>query len=757
MAQDVASLRRQLAAHNTQDSKRSTLESRIQVLKEEVEAEKNRANSNAAKHEVLVAQTEAALQKWKDAEKDWTSSNHRLAEEINEYKTENLSLSSELLRVKSNLEREQKNAHTQSLEIEGMIATIKTINSCWENSKAEGLTKSSEVTMLSSECERLRARNGVLVSQTEELARIKKQCEAQINSLEHHLEERNAFLNGSRAEASELRLQLSELTNKLDNTKQQYELFRDEAEHLKVQLALAISKAHEQADAHNRNVQDLSSTENFLRGSVDTLQERVKELEEVKVTAQALSMQNTSLHNTILELNTSLVQMTKHKDELAALNEEFSSTIHDLEQQLGESKALNDALSIQNEELTTQRSQADETRRHLADNIKQLTETCTTLRAEIHVHEEAHAQQTRELEKTMSILSQTETMSQQQQGQAQQDHIAVERELASALNVADVLRAEKFEMESNYRCAIQQADEAAQALHAEMSVIKSASDAKDRLILQLEERNQAFEVQHMTAAAESAAFIAKLTTTFEAQIADKEQAALRVAARVESLEASLTSLEASHDKTISRLRDELSLKFNKERDVVVVLKQKLSSQESKTSVLKEELSQVTAQLQEQTLNAATLVSSLQEKTAVLTTLAQRKDEYKAKALRLEALQLAQVEENKSLAADYKSVVQDHNSMVRAANRQYCQLRNGLKAAHERVVALTQSSDDAVQRHLTRHGVQEFSAQLAKLVLETKPTLDPSRKAQQPLEQSPANSPPPQKRHRPESQLDATYQ
>jgi chromosome segregation ATPase len=758
MAQDVASLRRQVAAHNSQDSKRSTLESRIQVLRDEVEAEKLRANTNAAKHDLVIAQTEAALQKWRDAEKDWNYTNRQLTENISVYEAEKSSLTSELSRAKSNLDRERAMAHKQALDIENMTATIKNITSCWENSKAEAHSKSSEVTMLSSECERLRARNGVLVSQTEELAKTKKQLEDQVTSLERHLEERNASLNGSRADASELRLQLAEMTDQLEYTKQQYELFKTETDNLTTQLSLAHSKAQELANVHNRNVQDLSSTETFLRSNISTLQEKVKELEEFRATSHTLAEQNASLHSTIRELHNSLEEMSQRNDELVRMSDSLSCKKVSLEQQLAESTSANGTLALQNDELLTQRSQADEARRHLADNIKQLTETCTALRCEVNACQEVIAQKSLELEKMTDTVSDAVSMSQQQQSQAQQEQSALECELATALKTVEVLRAEKVEMEIANRFAVQKADETATALRAEMSAVVSASEVKDRIILQLEERHQSCDAAHFAASAESAAVVAKLTATFENRIEEREKVVKLLTARVDELNSIMELSGASHEKAIAHLRDELSLKFNKERDAVVVLRQKVISEERKSAALKEELSNVTAQLKEQASDVSSLESQLQEKATIASALAQRKDEYKSKVVRLESLNITLLDENKSLAADYKAVSQDHNTMVRAANRQYRQLRDGLKDARERVVALTQTSDDSVHKHLVKHGVQDFITQLDKIVFETKPALDPSANAQRPLGESPTNSPPPQKRLRVESgQLDAIHQ
>lgn len=756
MAQERAELRRHVAAHSTQDSKRQTLEGRIQTLKDEVESERKRANNYGMKLQQMKDDTDDAFRKWQDSQEDWMSTNRRLQESIDVLESERNTATSELARTKAQLERDRLLAHKQTCEIVNLGSTVKDISSCWENSKAEVLSKSNENTMLKGECERLRSRNELLVSQTDELAKSKKHLDEQVSSLERHLEERNASLNGARTEISEFRLQLTEVTDQLDYTKQQYALFKAETDNLKSQLAVAIAEASEQADAHSRNVKDLSSTENFLRRDIVRFQEKIKELEDFRTSSISLAEQNAILHNNLRDLDENFNAMSLKADELALHNSELTGEKSALQAQLTESTNVVRRQVQEIEDLLSQRNQADEARRVLADNIKQLTETCAALRLDLRVQQEAVTFKESEIEKLTEALSETATMSQQQHSQAQTDSAALHHELGTLRQTLHDAQVDYLDKESQWSCTAARLETSLVTLQNEMAIATSTLAAKDSQITQLEEQLQAKSLQLSNAVLESETLLSKRAEEFEGALREKTHEIECLLRTVAALEASLDQVNSAHDKAIVRLREELNLKFNKERDAVVVLRQKVASEECKLAALKEGISSSAAQLEVKDRSIHELSAQVDEKTKLLSMMQARKDEYKAKVSRVDAAFAAQREEFRSLLADYKSISQEHNNMVTAANRQYRRLRDGLKAAQVKLSEILQTSDEAVVKHLSTLRVHDFATELAGIAFETKSSLDPSIAAQRPISEAPLNSHiAPQKRARVEQMsLDA---
>jgi chromosome segregation ATPase len=673
---DKADLRKQLHVYTTALSKRQAASSR---LREELDAEKRRADAATAKLHDQKVVSDAVIAKWQESEKEWISIHRQLQSSLQTAEGHVCRLSAELKSVEVALDAEREAAHQRSREVENLTSVNANIRACWERSKSDAQSKSNEVDQLNTECDRLRHRMNLHLSHVDELTHKEAALIQQTAALERHLEERNAALTGARSVSSDLRQQLDDATAQLHTTTQQWLVAKEQAEGLAARLADADGKVAKTMTSHQHDVTEMASVERRLKSDLAALQATVVELRKARIEDAG-----------------------RYGNEVASLNEQILALQRDI-------KTLSDSLTeSQNAFAQLQHSklEAEQYVVELQTVLQHRDDECATLSTKHNEAATRALQHAADMEQLREALRAESSKLVQMQHECRQSHDT----LADLRATICALTAERVALAAA-------SEKAMDSLRTELRAALQDGDAREKIALDL------------LAAVKS-------SMVCEAQVAakDNEISALQERAAI-SQKLHDAAMQAVEDRC-SREHDELRLKFNLERDAVVVLKQRLTSEERTHSA-------VMAQVKRHESDVVHLQAQLLEKTKEIDTIRSRKDECKGAFLRLREVFIPLREHAQEAERENDRLLKEHYNLVRGANRQYRQLRDHVMQTRDRLATMFLSAHSSTldAPHVAAD-VRELVMSLEAVLVATKPSVDPlqpSAGARKGLSNAPLNS------------------
>lgn len=288
-------------------------------------------------------------------------------------------------------------------------------------------------------------------------------------------------------------------------------------------------------------------------------------------------------------------------------------------------------------------------------------------------------------------------------------------DLASAARLRETM---EKDLQGALQASVSQCDELRVTLDTKESVVaalasENASIAS--LLAQAASTNDELQVTLKNSATKESLLIEMVAT--------HKAAATAAMAELEVLRNHSTSAEASHHAAIkaqeasfSRERDALRLKFNIERDSVVVLRQKLTSEQQAHSLLRDQIEKKARHFLPDPSDEAECRRILQQKESDINALQVRKAEYKVEFNRLRDAYRALRLQCVALQDEHSQFAQRHKLLVRSATQRFQILRDQAKLARDLLASTLQRSDISPQsRHWTVSDAVNFTAEAGALV------------------------------------------
>lgn len=734
---EKADLRKQLVALSSQDTKRHTFESRIHSLKEDLEAEKRRVSEILREAKQQERASEDAIAKWQERESELVAFQHSLQESLTEAQHARDRVTREVGMLKTKYDKERMEAVERSHEIDRLETRITTITTCWESAKAEAQSKSSESAQLTHECERLRERNLMLVSQVEELKKRERDQKEKVASLERHLEERHAMFNGVNVKATDLEFQLIATADKLKFATNQCEILKTELEQARATLEHDRVVIDGQLSVHTRNMQELNTSERLLKEEVQGLRLAIHELERQKAAASVAAAEAAD-QNHILTKETHVL-----KDEVAELalqvasqsdaNSAHELVIKNLEVKWTEAQSKVEKLTAEKTDLLSQCQRADVSRQQLVDNMnlvveekRSLSATCESLRSELRHQQDVDVNRQTEVHKITKALEIAET----QLCCSESSRLVAEQTVST-------LQAERTQVQEELARFRHEAAMVESSLRSDLEASQQSSVESGHRVRQLQEEASLMVSQVGLLVAAGNMLCHKHQADLELLFATHLEELGEMISRVAAVERIRATANSTHERALNRQRDELSLKFNKERDAVVVHKQKLSAAENKAATLEREHSSTMHRLNAE-LGETT--NQLEQSKKLLSHFEARKDEYKNKYFQIKELFETQQTEKTALYDELDAMAEKHAEKVRSANVQYRRIREGLQAARVKMLEFAQQSDVNVQAVVSRLKIAECIEELGAIIIGTNRGVETSVRARRAMSDTPVNSP-----------------